>query len=393
MRRFLGFLVLFLLLLGLGTPARADKPFILGWFALIFYGGEGKTYDTTIPARAAAEGYNTLFVYYAQIVSEGTFTGVSADKLDELLENARISGVTLYLEISRDAILSGKNLEGIVSFVRKYKNHPAVGGWYLIDEPELQEVNGEHVLRKNPQYVSDAYRAIQAEDPDHPVIIAFYGRSIRSGINIGPFVNSADLLAVDYYPILIPPYCSNTREFACDLFLSQMYPDLQQMSGLFEREKKPPMFLILQGSGYKKYDQREPTVAETRYYVLTSLQIPTSGVFFFMWELSSPAWRNEVLNPIVAQVKPYLPYLSQRVNTGIKTNNSNLAYQVFRKENEYFMFVTNPNKTSKSTTFTFTGSPFQKVPSTVTCDGKTIPVKRKQFTLNHTKFGANICTF
>ncbi len=71
--------------------------------------------------------------------------------------------------------------------VRRWDRHPALAGWYLIDEPDLNEVPVEQV-----ELAQDTVKAAGAKKPTALVVFR--------GWNLAKF-HTADLLMVDFYPV------------------------------------------------------------------------------------------------------------------------------------------------------------------------------------------------
>jgi hypothetical protein len=68
--------------------------------------------------------------------------------------------------------------------VRKYRNHPALAGWYAFDEPEGMKVD--------PSALHRVYSRIRASDPSHPVVIGSYTLSQEY-----KYIGSFDRVMVD----------------------------------------------------------------------------------------------------------------------------------------------------------------------------------------------------
>ena len=47
--------------------------------------------------------------------------------------------------------------------VQKYRNHPALAGWYMFDEPEIPKVD--------PNALHRAYMRVHTGDPAHPAML------------------------------------------------------------------------------------------------------------------------------------------------------------------------------------------------------------------------------
>jgi hypothetical protein len=76
--------------------------------------------------------------------------------------------------------------------VQKYRNHPALAGWFMFDEPEIPKVN--------PNALHRAYMRVHAGDPAHPAMIGSF--------TLDPsykYIGSFDRILVDTYPIPFRP--------------------------------------------------------------------------------------------------------------------------------------------------------------------------------------------
>lgn len=77
-------------------------------------------------------------------------------------------------------------LDGARAVAREFRDHPALLGWYTIDEAPVDRVPDKTAI----------YQSFLAEDPDHPVIAVLdYPR------NTDAFLGTFDILASDPYPV------------------------------------------------------------------------------------------------------------------------------------------------------------------------------------------------
>lgn len=120
--------------------------------------------------------------------------------------------------------------------IRAVKDHPAILGWYIADEPDGQGISAETL--------EDLYVRIKAIDPYHPVAIVI--------LNAGPgrrYANSCDIMMCDPYPI---PN-SHPREVIDDI------------DGLFsELRYEKAIWCVPQTFGGNEWWVREPTPLEIR---------------------------------------------------------------------------------------------------------------------------------
>ena len=102
----------------------------------------------------AAYGFNLIQSY--QVSLDWTETQM-LDWLDTAMENGLMAFVNL-----NGATLDDAKIEKIKNVVRNYKDHPAIYAWYLADEPRIANTV--------PAEITELYRWIRNEDPNHPVI-------------------------------------------------------------------------------------------------------------------------------------------------------------------------------------------------------------------------------
>ncbi|GGZ86039.1 T9SS type A sorting domain-containing protein [Algibacter mikhailovii] len=103
------------------------------------------------------QGYNIIQSYH--------FPNLSDANILTVMNRAEIEGVYVLFMLNQNDV-SGGNLNNIIAKVNKFKNHNALYGWYLIDEPDLQGISSTKV--------NDAYNAIKSNDANHPVFISTF---------------------------------------------------------------------------------------------------------------------------------------------------------------------------------------------------------------------------
>jgi Carbohydrate family 9 binding domain-like len=86
--------------------------------------------------------------------------------------------------------LSETEADGIRGFVRKWKNHPALLGWYMGDEPELRPAL--------PARMTAIYNTCRDEDPYHPCILL---NDTMDGIR--KYIDGGDVFNPDPYPLFL----------------------------------------------------------------------------------------------------------------------------------------------------------------------------------------------
>ena len=81
--------------------------------------------------------------------------------------------------------------KSLTRFIERYMDAPALSGWYLADEPSTNPTLGP----LSAATAERLYRAVKAEDPAHPVAIAF-----GTSDDIERVRNAYDIAMWDEYP-------------------------------------------------------------------------------------------------------------------------------------------------------------------------------------------------
>jgi hypothetical protein len=254
------------------TPIRKRSfPFFLGWY-------DNYIENPNVAGRVSTRGISLLMPYVGSAEKE---------KIKVFLETAKKARLKVLLEIYRPLVESG-NISAVKDFIRTYKNHPSVYGWYLYDEPELKKPNP-----LSPDLLTEIYQAIKEEDKSKPVAMVF------GDINKIEFYSEAmDILMWDNYP------CEDeVSEFE---WVSSYQKALNKVVSIANiRNKK--FWNIVQaysGHGFKK---RLPTKAEFRYMFYASILAGADGLLFWMYAWSIPSWNESVLYPTIKEFKKYIP--------------------------------------------------------------------------------------
>lgn len=156
----------------------AGKPF----FPIGIYTIQGKGPDGHVSTQreAVAAGFNTT-VFYAY----------TNDALLPLLDAAAKSGLKafVYPTVPVSVRKGGETREQFVSDVKARMSHPALLGWYIVDEPE-------GIGKASAEVARDLYQLVRETDPLHPCSMVTMSPSAA-----GRYRDGADIMWVDPYPI------------------------------------------------------------------------------------------------------------------------------------------------------------------------------------------------
>ena len=249
-------------------------------------------------------------------------------KLDDaavgaLMDTAAEEGVAILLELS-DHI---RNLEvpdttAIYAKVRRYRNHPALLAWYLVDEPADAGVK--------PADTKRIYERIRQLDPYHPVSLV--NNRPRT---FADYIGSSDVVAIDPYPVPTYP-------------ISRVSAYAKRASWVSMARK--PVWLVVQAFGGVEHWPRAPTSAEVKNMVYQGLAQGVRGVFFYRYCSAderhiqpAPLWRE--VRRLAKELETLSPILvaEDRTSRVRRVGGSGELQIMLREvEREYYLFAVNP---------------------------------------------------
>jgi hypothetical protein len=154
----------------------------------------------------------------------------------------------------------------IPTFVAKVKSHPALYGYLSVKEPSWSGISLSEMR--------SLYLAYRAADPNHPVV-ALLGDTPHFGTSRNPWASGvANVLWVDWYPV------TYSRGYIATA--STNFPKIR--SYVAANTPGTPIWLMVQGHGYRAGDKRTPTAAELRRQVDDGLHyLGAAGIAFYTW--------------------------------------------------------------------------------------------------------------
>ena len=166
------------------------------------------------------------------------------EEVAALMDAAAVEGMQILLELTEYARRQPEpDYRAIAALVKRYRQHPALLAWYLVDEPDETKME--------PAAALAIYELIRELDPYHPVYL----------VNNRPhtyaaYSDASDILAIDVYPI--PNYP-----------ISQV-GDYMERARWTSLERKP-VWLIAQAFGGVEHWPRSPTASEVAEHDLPRL--------------------------------------------------------------------------------------------------------------------------
>ena len=184
------------------------------------------------------------------------FYKLRGEEVASLMDAAAVEGMQILLELTEYARRQPEpDYRAIAALVKRYRRHPALLAWYLIDEPAETKMAPASALA--------IYELIQELDPYHPVYLV----NNRSR-TYAAYSDASDILAIDVYPI--PNYP-----------ITQV-GDYMQQARWTSLERKP-VWLIAQAFGGVEHWARSPTADELRNMIYQGLVGGAKGVLFYRY--------------------------------------------------------------------------------------------------------------
>jgi hypothetical protein len=239
------------------------------------------------PSREFPIGlYDVPPEHFASVAAAGFNTVVGARSkrvLDEALTN-RLKIIAIGA-IPQPAVIPG------------LESHPALWGYYLFDEPDMHLVSPASIARLNA-----GVRRFSRK----PTLVV-----LMSGSAVEKYQNTADVIAVDWYPIPWAPVATVAREM--------------RLARIARHGR--PFYAVLQAFNWESFPEllrtevtlREPTFEEMRCMTYLALGQGASGLLFYTYD--NPRWKIyehpktwNALCRIAQEIRRTSPIFQQRVD-------------------------------------------------------------------------------
>jgi hypothetical protein len=352
----------------------ASKTFLTGWWI-----------DVNRPEKLAgfaAEG-NTLVLGSSAI----WFVVTQSYVVQQFLDEANKHGIKVILGLNYGGSPYNMPPADFTNAISKFKGHPALFGWYVADEPEIQSnaaaLHG--YLATSPGY----YALAKAADPNHPVFISFNLAYDAAGwTKIRGWYDVLDMIGMHSYPY----WSVNPQAFGGGEGRTQ-YDTWKQLLQDAAAYGKPAPIATCQGFGDNTmYPYRTPTYKELRYQTFAAVVQGIDKVLFWMyngWGDKDPVALDRVkqmtlqIQSIGAEMNAGL---TQDPKVGVSQPATNLVYRYGVSAGRHVILAVNiANRTSAqgaSLSSVKLTLPAGATPSQVNVlhESRTIPVTSGAFT-------------
>ncbi len=244
-------------------------------------------------------GINYAHIYVSILTQE--------ERVKNFLDTAEKNGLKALLCVYRHktTLDDPQFAENYRQAIRKFKDHPALGMWYIADEPRGEELHGK---------LQQIYRILKEETPDIPVAICLNWTK-----DIALFKDCGDIMMPDLYPV-------ENQEFPAAPLRNFTYFVWDMC-----RQGKPviPISQIMNWKSYpdkmknKKIDPsscRYPNDEELRYLNFSSMVMNVKGIFYYSFY---DVQRNKNLDYLTSSVGPAVTELR---DFGLLIENAGFTY-------------------------------------------------------------------
>ncbi|MDF2661632.1 MAG: hypothetical protein K0Q94_4423 [Paenibacillus sp.] len=267
---------------------------------------------------------------YMQQIGVNTIQGVntsSEETVQTLLDTAQANGLKVLQPLYYNLKVK-ENFALTEQMVARFKTHPALLGWMIMDEPAANGI---------PQWeLLEAYKRIRAIDPDHPTYMveseAYAYRSTGQ---------ATDILVTDVYPYST----SYPRSLAS--VGNGVRKTIQDTDGV------KPVWTILQTFRYPEPTTWNylPTIGQVRNMAYQALLAGSRGLGYY--SINDPGWKlsESELWPGLTAFKDELPLIAGLATYGSKTAeqiDSPVQWGVWSKDGDQYAIAINVTKTAQS---------------------------------------------
>lgn len=222
-----------------------------------------------------------------------------------------------------DSITDEEKRKRLISEIEMFRDHPALLGWYISDEP-----NGRKIA---PEIIEEIYRTVKSIDPWHPVSIVITAPFLTSK----KYGNGTDIMMADPYPLPdLPPS-----------FVGEITKQLKK-----EFTFKNPLWIVPQAFGGGEIWTREPTIQEIRTMTWQAIINGATGIQYFVrqgpnyFPKSASTWSE--CGRIAMEVAELTPWLlsdeetypvetySDKISISSKLHNGQLIVMAVNRTNE-----------------------------------------------------------
>lgn len=289
-----------------------DEPFIaIGSSPLITH---GLNYARGMMKEMAAQGFNTMHVWGGYLV-KGDEAILDPENILKCFDAAEELGLKIILSLPaitqnepsspfiKYRISDSERLEIIAELVTLLRDHPALLGYEIGDEPEFFV---------SPEWLERVYDTIKAQDPWHLVTI----NNCRGARSTLTFAKASDTSGIDYYPVGKWPAGT----------IGPLTSEVVDLAGT------RPVKTWLQG--YKIFNPRAPTPDELVMMTYSAIARGSSSIFYFIGKPPEKLWeaQGQCANEFIQLKQAVIAPIRKQLET---QPHDDKVYASFRQDGQH----------------------------------------------------------
>lgn len=246
--------------------------------------------------KAKSLGVNYVQLYQLPFGKEG----LAATR--KQLDLAQAHGLKVALNLLKAPVFKRENYQAeLREIIREFKDHPALGYWYLFDEPSGKE---------EKEKLQEAYRILKEESPNIPVALC-----LAQNADWREFTDCSDILIGDVYPVADEPFPEAPLQYYMNFMrdLAAYGKPVIVIPQFMNWERYPKV--KRKEDGYKTL--RFPTPQELRFFCFGALTLgKIRGVFWYSFydtSVSDPAFFDKAA-PVLLEFRQFTDLLKDTEN-------------------------------------------------------------------------------
>lgn len=279
-------------------------------------------------------------------------------KIKAYLDLAQEHGLKVMMNLDGQYRIQDNNADQIFSDFKKivndFKDHPALGMWYLFDEPEWH-------ANAAPEKLAHYYTYLKDKSPETPVIICFSTKEKKDDrlkYIWKDFVHETDIIAFDTYPVYgqdfpdtgltdVTAFTDKVAKTGKPVMPALQIFNWQVISGVVEKVRKGTYHI--KEAGRNPAIWRYPTTEELRFWAYSSLIQNVHGLMWWSYtrslmnDDSEPKWMDRVLAGVTMEFSGFVSLVQEEgfQRKDIVLSNVNLLAAKWEREEESFLVIGN----------------------------------------------------
>lgn len=279
-------------------------------------------------------------------------------RIKDYLDLAYSNGLKVMMNLDGEYRMQDSNADQTFSdfkeIVNDFKDHPALGMWYLFDEPEWH-------ADAAPEKLERYYTYLKKESPGIPVIICFSTKEKKDDhlkYIWKDFIHETDIIAFDTYPVYgqafpgarladVTAFTDEVAKTGKPVMPALQIFNWQVISGVVEKVREGTYHVKEAGSDPAIW--RYPTTEELRNWTYSSLIQNVRGLMWWsytrslMSDDSYPKWMDRVLAGVTKEFVGFVALVQEEgfQREDVALSNTNLLAAKWKREEEGFLVIAN----------------------------------------------------